>query len=168
MPRPVLHDDAWKPADDDFDLTDLIATPFCPFASERRTVIRSMDAANFPSFIPSFRLICSRSSSSICPPRTRTCAGGGTAWVRLRVSFTGRGNDVGTGQSGPPLAPVDGLLDSTPLLVLASKTLLPKLPIAGWNRLGQRSKTGRMRPRTSCCTGEAAMRATSPEFAVAH
>jgi len=23
-----LHDDAWKPTDDDFDLTDLIATPF--------------------------------------------------------------------------------------------------------------------------------------------
>ena len=25
---PLLHDDAWKPADDDFDLTDLIATSF--------------------------------------------------------------------------------------------------------------------------------------------
>jgi hypothetical protein len=45
---------------------------------------------------------------------TRMCAGGGTAWVPSRVSFTGRSKELGNGvraapglrERRPPLGPV--------------------------------------------------------------
>jgi len=70
--------------------------PFGPLTSDRRTVTRSIEDTNFPSLIPSFRAISSRSSLSTVAPSTRMCPGGCISGVRPRTCLAARGIDEGS------------------------------------------------------------------------
>ena len=116
-----------RPLSTTFTLHSWSTPPRGPFTSVTRTLMRSIDVANFPSFMPSLRLTEACSSSSRSTPIRRTWAGVLNGSVRPLSRFRGLGIQAGIGARCAPSSHVPWFRLSR-LVVISVPPLLSARP----------------------------------------